>query len=50
MVVLPGWSSADAAGWWSGFYFWVGLGALLVVGFSAVLSYRYGARKDHPLP
>jgi hypothetical protein len=46
MMVLPGWGSADAASWWSGFYFWVGLGAFLIVGFSAVLSYRYGARKD----
>lgn len=37
---------SDAAGWWSDFHFWVGLGALLFVGFSAILSYGYGVRKD----
>src|ERR1700709_647252 len=46
MMSLPGWGSADAAGWWASFYFWIGLAALMCVAMSAVLSYRYGIRKD----
>lgn len=46
MTWFPGWGSADTASWWSGFYFWFGLTALFCVGLSAVLSYRYGLRKD----
>ena len=46
MTWFPGWDSADTASWWSGFYFWFGLTALICVGLSAVLSHRYGLRKD----
>ena len=46
MTWFPGWGSADTASWWSGFYFWFGLTALLCVALSALLSHRYNIRKD----
>lgn len=46
MTWFPGWGSVDTASWWSGFYFWFGLTALLCVALSAVLSHRYSLRKD----
>lgn len=46
MTWLPGWDSADSAGVWSHFWFWVGVVCLFVVGASAVISHIYGLRKD----
>ena len=46
MPWLPGWNSIEAAGWWSNFYFWFGIGALALLGASEVVAHRYGLRKD----
>ncbi len=46
MTWWPGWNSAETAGWWSGFYFWFGIGCLFLLGVSEVISHRYGLRKD----
>lgn len=45
MTWWPGWNSIDGAGWWSGFYFWLGIVALFLLGTSELISYRYGLRK-----
>ncbi len=42
----PGWDSADCAGFWSHFWFWVGIICLFAVGASEVVSHIYGLRKD----
>lgn len=42
----PGWDSADGAGFWSHFWFWVGIVCLFAVGASAIVSHIYGLRKD----
>jgi len=46
MSWIPGWDSIEGAGWWSTFYFWIGIGSLLCLGVSEVISHRYTERKD----
>ena len=46
MTWWPGWDSVDSAGFWSHFWFWVGIVCLFAVGASAVISHIYGLRKD----
>lgn len=46
MSWIPGWDSIAAATWWSSFYFWAGIVALLSLGISEVISHRYSERKD----
>src|ERR1700691_2952839 len=46
MSWIPGWDSVAGAGWWSGFYFWLGIGALIALGVFEVASHRYSDRKD----
>ena len=43
---LPGWDSAESAGWWSHFHFWFGIVCLFLLGGSEVISHFYGLRKD----
>jgi hypothetical protein len=43
---MPGWDSIESSGWWSNFYFWAGIIALLTLGVSEVVSHRYTGRKD----
>ena len=43
---LPGWTTADDAGWWSSFYFWFGVASLVSLGCAEVLSHFYGLRQD----
>ncbi len=46
MSWIPGWDSITAAHWWSNFYFWAGIAALLLLGVFEVVSHRYTERKD----
>jgi hypothetical protein len=46
MTWWPGWESADSAGFWSHFWFWVGIVCLFVVGASEIISHIYVLRKD----
>jgi hypothetical protein len=46
---IPGWDSVASAGWWSGFYFWLGIVALIGLGAFEVASHRYSDRKDELL-
>jgi hypothetical protein len=46
MTWWPGWDSADSAGFWSHFWFWVGIVCLFALGASAIVSHIYGLRKD----
>lgn len=46
MSWIPGWDSVASAGWWSGVYFWLGIGALIALGAFEVASHRYSDRKD----
>ncbi len=46
MTWWPGWHSVESAGFWSHFWFWVGIVCLFAVGASAVISHIYGLRKD----
>jgi hypothetical protein len=46
MSWLPGWDSIADTDWWSNFYFWAGIIALLLLGVSEVVSHRYTERKD----
>jgi hypothetical protein len=46
MTWWPGWESVDSAGFWSHFWFWVGIVCLFAVGASAVVSHIYELRKD----
>lgn len=43
---VPGWDSAEAAGWWSAAWFWASMASLLMLGISEVASHRYSMRKD----
>ncbi len=43
---LPGWNSAESAGWWSSFHFWFGIACLFLLGGSEVLSHFYALRKE----
>jgi hypothetical protein len=42
---IPGWSSIAGTAWWSGFYFWVSICALIALGMAEVASHRYSDRK-----
>jgi hypothetical protein len=46
MAWWPGWDSVDSAGFWSHFWFWVGIVCLFAVGASEIISHIYGLRKD----
>ena len=46
MAWWSGWDSVDSAGFWSHFWFWVGIACLFGAGASAVVSHVYGLRKD----
>lgn len=46
MAWLPGWDSAESAGWWSHLYFWFGIGCLFLLGASEIVSHVYSLRKD----
>lgn len=46
MSWIPGWDAAASAGWWSDFYFRVGIVALFLLCISEVISHRYGEHKD----
>jgi len=43
---IPGWDSVANAGWWSGFYFWASIVALISLGIMEVASHRYSERKE----
>jgi hypothetical protein len=43
---IPGWDSIASTGWWSGFYFWVSIAALIGLGVAEIASHRYSERKD----
>src|SRR5258708_14331673 len=46
MTLIPGWDSIAGSNWWSNFYFWAGIIALLLLGVAEVISHRYSERKD----
>ena len=46
MAWIPGWDTVGGTGWWSGFYFWCSIGALIGLGVAEVASHRYSERKD----
>jgi hypothetical protein len=46
MAYIPGWDSITGAHWWSNFYFWASIIALILLGVTEVVSHRYGERKD----
>lgn len=46
MSWIPGWDSIIGTGWWSGFYFWAGIVALISLGVFEIASHRYSDRKD----
>lgn len=46
MSWIPGWDSIASTGWWSGFYFWVSIAALIGLGVAEIASHRYSERKD----
>jgi hypothetical protein len=43
---IPGWSTVAGTAWWSGFYFWISICALIALGVAEVASHRYSDRKD----
>lgn len=43
---LPGWNSLQATGALASAFFWVSMGALVLVGFAQIISYGYGQRHD----
>jgi hypothetical protein len=43
---IPGWGSIAGTAWWSGFYFWISICALIALGMAEVASHRYSDRKD----
>jgi hypothetical protein len=43
---ILGWDSIAGAGWWSSFYFWASIVALIGLGISEVASHHYSERKD----
>jgi hypothetical protein len=43
---IPGWNSIAGTAWWSGFYFWVSICALIALGMAEIASHRYSDRKD----
>jgi len=46
MTWWPGWDSIDGTGFWSHFWFSVGIICLFAVGAAAAISHIYGLRKD----
>jgi hypothetical protein len=46
MSWIPGWDAAASAGWWSDFYFRIGILALLVLCISEVIAHRYAEHKS----
>lgn len=46
MSLIPGWNSVAGSHWWSNFYFWGSIGALILLGVAEIVSHRYGERKD----
>jgi hypothetical protein len=46
MTWWPGWNSVESAGFWSHFWFWVGIVCLFAVGASVIIAHIYGLRKD----
>ncbi len=46
MGVIPGWDSITSSHWWSNFYFWASIIALISLGIMEVVSHRYSERKD----
>ena len=46
MSLLPGWNSIESTGWWSNVHFWFGIGCLLLLGVTEVLSHYYAERRD----
>jgi len=42
----PGWESIASTTWWSNFYFWASIIALISLGIFEVISHRYSERKD----
>lgn len=43
---LPGWNSIQATGTMATVFFWLSIGALLVLGLAQVMSYGYGQRHN----
>ena len=46
MSAIPGWDSVASSHWWSNFYFWASILALISLGVMEVVSHRYSERKD----
>jgi hypothetical protein len=46
MSWIPGWDSIASAQWWESFYFWIGIGALILLGVAEIVSHQYSGRKD----
>jgi len=46
MSWIPGWDSIAGTGFWSGFYFWVSIGGLILLGIAEVASHRYADRRE----
>src|SRR4051812_14326586 len=42
---LPGWSSAEGAGWWSQLFFWASMACLASLGVTQTISHAYGLRR-----
>jgi len=42
----PGWDSIESTTRWHDIYFWFGAACLIMLALSAVVSHRYGVRKD----
>jgi hypothetical protein len=46
MTLIPGWDSVTGAHWWSNFFFWASILALVMLGITEIVSHRYTERKD----
>lgn len=46
MSAIPRWDSIAGANWWSNFYFWASIFALILLGITEVVSHRYSERHD----
>jgi len=45
-MILPGWNSIDSTDYWSTFFFWISIGALVLLGLAEVASHFYTLRHD----
>jgi len=45
-MILPGWNSIEATDLWASIYFWVSIGALILLGVAEVASHFYTLRHD----